>query len=150
MVQKVVAVNADQTVKYAAKIMSRLEIGCLVVLADDGVVGMVTERDVLKRIVALARDPRKTSVKEIMSEPAIVVGPGLALEDAVRLMFEHKIKKLPVVEHIHGKRKLVGLVTLTDIARFQPKLIETLKELFELKGENPPRSIEKVMNYYIV
>ena len=55
----------------------------------------------------------------------------MALEKAVELMFEHGIKKLPVVEHVNEKTKLVGLITLTDIARIQPKLIETLKELFE-------------------
>jgi len=150
MVKNVVAVNADQTVRHAAAIMSQLEIGCLVVLEKDRVVGIVTERDMLKRVVAAAKDPDKTPVKEVMSRPPIVVGPDLALEDAVKLMFEHKIKKLPVVERAGEGRRLVGLVTLTDVARIEPKLIETLKELFEMNEEKPPKSIEKVINYYIV
>lgn len=150
MVKDVIAISAEQTVKYAAEIMSRYGIGCLVVLENDRVVGMVTEGDMLKRVIAVAADPEKTLVRQIMSKPAIMVGPGLALEDAVKLMFEHKIKKLPVVERYGEKGKIVGLVTLTDIARLQPQLIKTLMELFKMKGETPPKSIEKVINYYIV
>ncbi len=150
MVEKVVAVNIGDTAKYAAKLMSGLGIGCVVVLEEGSVVGMVTERDLLRRVIADAMDPEETLVKQIMSAPPIVVGPSLALEKAIELMFEHGIKKLPVVEHVNEKTRLVGLITLTDIARIQPKLIETLKELFEMRGEAPPQSIEKVMRYYIV
>ena len=150
MVEKVIAVDAGDSVKYAAKLMSGLGIGCVVVLQEGSVVGMVTERDMLRRVIAESMDPQETRVGQIMSTPPIVVGRSLALEKAVELMFEHGIKKLPVVEHVNDKTRLVGLVTLTDIARIQPKIIETLKELFELRGEAPPKSIEKVMNYYIV
>ena len=148
MVKNVITVEANYTVKLAAKIMCQFGIGCVVVLEKERVVGIVTERDLLKRIVAVARDPEKTFVREIMSKPAIAVEPDLALEDAVTLMFKHKIKKLPVIGGY--PRKLVGLVTLTDIARLQPKLIEMLKELFAQVREAPPRSMEKVITYYIV
>jgi len=150
MVKNVITVEADYTVKHAAKIMNRCGIGCVLVMESERVVGIVTERDLLKKVVSVASDPEKTLVKEIMSRPIIVVGPDVALEDAMRLMFKHKIKKLPVVEGYGGDAKLVGLVTLTDIARLQPQLIETLKELFAQARDAPPKSMEKVMNYYIV
>jgi CBS domain-containing protein len=150
MVEKVIAVDASDTVKYAAKLMSGLGIGCVVVLEEGSVVGMVTERDLLRRVIADAVDPEETLVEQVMSAPPIVVGRALALERAVELMFEHGIKKLPVVEYVNEKTRLVGLITLTDIARIQPKIIETLKELFEMRGEAPPKSMEKVMKYYIV
>lgn len=150
MVRNVIATRVDRTVKSAASLMSQFDIGCLVVLEDDNIVGMVTERDILKRVVAVALDPEKTMVEEIMSKPPIIVGSTIPLEDAVKLMFEHKIKKLPVVEPVLERRKLVGLVTLTDIARIQPKLIETLKELFAQTSDTPPKSMKKVINYYIV
>jgi hypothetical protein len=54
------------------------------------------------------------------------------------------------VEEREGKSVLVGLVTLTDVARLHPALIKTLKKLFQMIGEAPPKSIEKVMNYYVV
>ena len=150
MVEKVVAVDAGDTVRYAARLMSGLGIGCVVVLEQSSVVGMVTERDLLRRVIADAVDPEETLVGQIMSTPPIVVSRSMPLEKAVELMFEHGIKKLPVVEQVNERTNLVGLVTLTDIARIQPKIIETLKELFEMRGEAPPKSMEKVMNYYIV
>lgn len=150
MIREVITVESDYTVKHAVDIMNRCGIGCVVVLDKERVVGILTERDVLKRVVAVTKDPEKTFVREIMSRPVIVVGPDTVLEDAIRLMFKYKIKKLPVMEPYQGKEELVGLVTLTDIARIEPKLIEKLRDLF-LKGmEAPPHSIEKVMNYYIV
>jgi signal-transduction protein with cAMP-binding, CBS, and nucleotidyltransferase domain len=112
--------------------------------------GILTERDILKRVVAVAKDPEKTFVKEVMSTPVFIVDPDITLENAVKLMFKHKIKKLPVLENQDGKNVLVGLVTLTDIARVQSNLIEQLMEHFQRKGEAPPKSMEKVMNYYIV
>ena len=150
MIRKVITVDSDYTVKHTANIMKRCGIGCVVVLEKERVVGILTERDILKRIVAVARDPEKTFVREIMSRPVIVVGPDVALEYAVTLMFKHKVKKLPVMKSRCGKEELVGLVTLTDIARVQINLIEKLREYFKREGETPPKSIEKVMNYYIV
>jgi len=150
MIREVITVDSDYTVKHAVDIMNRFGIGCVVVLEKERVAGILTERDVLKRAVAVARDPEKTFVREVMSRPVIVVGPDFALEDTVMLMFKHKIKKLPVMESRCGKDELVGLVTLTDIASVQTNLIVQLREHFEREGENPPKSMEKVINYYIV
>lgn len=150
MVKEVITANADFTVKHAVEIMSRCGIGCLLVTEGEKTVGIVTERDILSRVVAKEKNPRETYVGEIMSTPMIVIGPEASLEDAVKLMFRHRIKKLPVVEERFGGARLVGLVTLTDIARMQPKLLEMLKELFAELGEAPPRSMEKVIKYYVV
>jgi CBS domain-containing protein len=150
MVENVVTVSPDYTVKHAATIMNRFSLGCVVVLQDNEVVGIMTERDLLKRIVAVARDPEKTFVREIMTKPVIVIGPDVSLEAALELMFKHRIKKLPVMEHLPGKDKLIGLVTMTDIARLQPKLMELLRQLFSQEEGPPPKSMEKVMNYYLV
>jgi CBS domain-containing protein len=150
MVKEVITANADFTVKHAVEIMCRCGIGCLLVTEGEKAVGIVTERDILRRVVAKEKDPGKTFVGEIMSTPMIVIGPEASLEDAVKLMFRHRIKKLPVVEESSGGARVVGLVTLTDIARMQPRLLEMLRELFAELGEAPPRSMEKVINYYIV
>ena len=150
MIGKVITVDSDYTVKHATDIMNRCGIGSVVVLEKERVAGILTERDILKRIVAVAKDPEKTFVREIMSRPVIVVGPDVVLENAVMLMFKHKIKKLPVIESRRGKEELVGLVTLTDIARVQTNLIRQLREHFEREGKTPPKSMGKVMNYYIV
>ena len=153
MAKKVFTVDADESIRHAADLMSRHGIGCLVVTeneAEGGIAGILTESDILGRVVAVGAIPGETRVRVVMSRPLVVASPELPLEDAVRLMFLHKVKKLPVVDTEGESKLLVGLVTLTDIAGVQPALIATLKELYEEKGEVPPQSIKKVMSYYIV
>ncbi|MEM3627032.1 MAG: CBS domain-containing protein [Candidatus Bathyarchaeia archaeon] len=144
MVKEVITIDENATVKEAAEIMNKFEIGCLIAIRKGKAMGIITERDLLKRVVAEARSATNTKVKDVMSSPLVVVEPGMDLEEAVKLMFQMKIKKLPVVD---GKR-LVGLVTLTDIARFQPQIIRILKQLST--SQTAPKSMKKVIDYYIV
>ncbi|UCC28506.1 MAG: CBS domain-containing protein [Candidatus Bathyarchaeota archaeon] len=143
MIRDVIAVDATSTVKEAVEIMNEHEIGCLVVIENHRLIGILTERDVLKRVLAATKDPKKTKVGEIMTTRVFTVSPETDLEEAARLMFENDVKKLPVV----SKGKLVGLVTLTDLARFQPEIIRLLRRLI---GENTPKRMKKVLDYYIV
>jgi CBS domain-containing protein len=146
-------IDADESIRHAADLMSGQCIGCLLVTekeAEGDIAGILTESDILARVVAVGANSGETRVRVVMSRPLVTASPELPLEDAVRLMFVHKIKKLPVVDREGGSEQLVGLVTLTDIAGVQPALIATLKELYEKMGEVPPRRIKKVMNYYIV
>jgi CBS domain-containing protein len=144
MVKEVITIDENSTVKEAAEIMNKFEIGCLIAVRKGKAMGIITERDLLKRVVAEAKDANKTKVKDVMSSPLVVVEPSMDLEEAVRLMFQMKIKKLPVVD---GKR-LVGLVSLTDIARFQPQVIKILKQLAVRQAT--PKSMKKVIDYYVV
>ena len=144
MVGEVITIDEDSTVKEAAEVMNKFEIGCLIAVRNGKAIGMITERDLLKRVVAEAKDATETKVKDVMSSPLVVIEPSVELEEAVKLMFQMKIKKLPVVD---GKR-LVGLITLTDIARFQPQMIKLLKQL--AKRQAAPKSMKKVIDYYVV
>jgi CBS domain-containing protein len=145
MVVDVVTVEAEATVREAVELMNRNEIGCLVVVdEEEKPVGIVTERDLLKRVLADRKDPVRAKVKDIMSKPLVTGTPHMDIEAAVRLMFKHKIKKLPVVED----GRLVGLVTLTDLVRFQPQIIKILKELSN--KQLPPKHMKKVVDYYVV
>jgi CBS domain-containing protein len=144
MVKEVITIDQNSTVKEAAEVMNKFEIGCLIAVRKGKAIGMITERDLLKRIVAEARDATKTKVKDVMSSPLVVIEPNVELEEAIKLMFQMKIKKLPVVD---GKR-LVGLITLTDIVRFQPQMIKLLKQL--AKRQTAPKSMKKVIDYYVV
>jgi CBS domain-containing protein len=144
MVKEVITIDENATVREAAEIMNKFEIGCLIAVRKGKAMGIITERDLLKRVVAEAKDANKTKVKDVMSSPLVVVEPSMDLEEAVKLMFQMKIKKLPVVD---GKR-LVGLVSLTDIARFQPQVIKILKQL--AMRQAAPKSMKKVIDYYVV
>jgi len=144
MVREVVTVDEDASVKEAVDIMNKFQIGSLIVLEKGKAKGIITERDLLRRVIAEARDVMSTKVKEIMTTPLVVVGPTTDLEEAVKLMFQSKIKKLAVVD----ANKLVGIVTLTDIARVEPQMIRMLKQLGG--KQETPKSMQKVIDYYII
>lgn len=144
MVEDVITVDSDVQVMEAVKLMNENEIGCLVVTRRGKAIGILTERDLLKRVIVKLRDPKKIKVRQIMTKPLIVGDPDMNLEDATKIMFDRKIKKLPVIE----SRKLVGLVSLTDIARYQPQMMKILKRLFAQHA--PPKRLQKVIGYYVV
>jgi CBS domain-containing protein len=144
MVKEVVKIDADVTVKEAADVMNKFEIGCLIALGKGKVSGILTERDLLKRVVAEGRDASKVSVREIMTHPVVVVKPKMDLGEAVELMFQRRIKKLPVVED----KRLVGLLSLTDVARFQPQMLILVKRLAAIHAAT--KSMQKVINRYVV
>jgi len=144
MVREVVTISENASVKEAAGIMNQFEIGSIIALRKGKAVGIITERDLLKRVIAESMDAEKTRVKDIMSSPLVVIAPGTEMEEAMRLMFEKKIKKLVVVD----QKRLVGLVSLTDIARCQPAIIKLLKTF--AAAQNTPKSMKKVLDYYIV
>ena len=144
MTMDVITIDENMSVKEAAEIMNQHEIGCLIAVRKGKAIGIITERDLLKRVIVEDNDAKKTKVGEVMSSPLEVVAPGTDLEEALRFMFQKKIKKLPVVEKNH----LLGLISLTDIARCQPAIIKILKSF--AVAQDTPKSMKKVLDYYIV
>ena len=148
MVQKVITVDPNASVKKAARLMNRHEIGCLIVVGQGQVMGIMTERDLLKKVVELGKNPEKTKVHDIMSKRLVVGTPRMEIPDVVRLMLQKKIKKLPIVT----EGEIIGLVTLTDIARttrIEPQMIGVIKELRK-NGWLPPKHMKKVLDFYVV
>jgi CBS domain-containing protein len=115
MVKEIITVNPTAKIRAAVELMNKNQIGCLVVTRKGKPVGIMTERDVLKKIVCGRKDPEQTRVSEIMSKPLIVGRVDMDWLEAVKVMLDQNIKKLPISD---GER-LVGLVTLTDIARIR-------------------------------
>jgi CBS domain-containing protein len=144
MVKEVITIDEEMTIKEAADVMNKFEIGCLIAVGKGKAAGILTERDLLKRIVAEGKDAAKIHVKDVMTSPLVVAEPKMDLAEAVKLMFQMQIKKLPVVE---GTR-LVGLVSLTDIARFQPQMMTIVKQL--AAKQTAPKSMQKVIDRYVV
>ena len=150
MVKNVITIDSNETVKVAAKLMSDREIGSLVVLEEKKVRGIITEKDLIRRVLAENLDSEKTLIKEVMSTPPVIVKPSFPLKEAIELMFQHKIKKLIVVEGEGENLELKGIITLTDIASIEPALLTLLVSLYEENKEKPPRRIKKVIDYYVV
>ncbi len=144
MTTEVLTIDENATVKEAADVMDQNEISCLIAVRKGKAIGIITERDLLKRVIVEAKNAQKIKVTEVMSSPLEVVASGTNLEKAVRLMFERKIKKLLVVD----KDNLLGLVSLTDIARCQPAIITLLNSI--AAAQDMPKSMKKVLSQYIV
>ena len=130
MTRRVVTVEPEYSVRYAARLMKLYGISSLVVVSEGRIVGIITERDIAYRVVARGLNPERVRVCEVMSHPVVVTHPSTPLEEAVEAMFRRGIKKLPVVIRGGEGSKLVGILSLTDVARLQPKLIEAMRELF--------------------
>jgi CBS domain-containing protein len=141
MTTEVAVMNESASVKKAAEVMAQKGVSAIIVTVKGKAIGIVTERDILKRIVAEDKNARKTLLKEIMSSPLVTIEPNADLEKAARLMFEKKIKNLPVAH----ENRLIGLINLQDICLFQPEILKLLKETMET-----PKNIQKVLRYYII
>ena len=98
MVRKVITTKRDSTIEEAVKLMNEHEIGCLIVTENDKPIGILTERDLLKRILAKSEDLKRIKVEVVMSTPLISVEPNVQLGDASRLMFQKNIKKMPIIK----------------------------------------------------
>ena len=118
MTTEVVTLDENDSAKKAAEIMAQEGVSAIIVTSEGKANGILTERDILKRIVAEDKNSRKTKVKEIMSSPLVTIGPSTDLEEAAHLMFEKKIKNIPVA----NENRLIGLISLQDICRLQPEV----------------------------
>jgi len=113
MTRDVRACEPNATVADAAKMMAQEDVGPVPIVEDGRLVGIVTDRDIVVRVVAEGRDPNATTVKEIASTELVTVSPDDDLDEALHLLAERQVRRLPVVE---GDR-LVGIVAQADIAR---------------------------------
>ena len=114
MSDNVVSINGKEPVTAAAKLLKRCNIGALPVCDEKGTLkGMLTDRDIVTRCVALDSDPTRVKVEDIMSRGVVTTGPFEEIEHAVRLMSEDQVRRIPVID----SGKLVGMVSLCDMAR---------------------------------
>lgn len=107
--------TASCTAEMAANLMNQCDTGILPVVQDSldlKLIGVVTDRDLCLAVIAARRDPAHTAVNECMSRNAKCVGPDSEVENAVRIMAEHQVRRLPVVEE---NGKLVGMISLADL-----------------------------------
>jgi CBS domain-containing protein len=133
MVKEVVKVNSCTLVDNAVKMMNKNNIGCLIIEDNGEARGIVTQRDLLEKVLEKAKDPRKLAVSDIMTKKLVVGNPNMEINEAARLMFKRKIKKLPIVEN----GKLIGLITLTNIARtvsVDQEMIDIVEKLSNMRA----------------
>jgi CBS domain-containing protein len=107
-------VSTDQTVVDAARIMKQEDAGIVPIVDGQKLVGVITDRDITINVVAEGKDPQSTKVTEIASRDLVTIDPQQDLDEALRLMARHQVRRLPVVEE---DGKLVGILAQADVAR---------------------------------
>lgn len=131
MTKEVVTIEAHQSVFEAAQLMSEKAVGCLIVIVKGFPVGIITERDMVKRVVA-KRSPIDQKVTEVMTKTLITVEPETSLKEAARVMSTNNVRRLPVLKN----NKLVGIVVATDFVRNVGKKTTT-EEILSMLGRRP-------------
>jgi CBS domain-containing protein len=107
-------IDAEKPVAYAAKMMRDEDVGLAPIVQGDRLVGTLTDRDIAIRVVAEGRDPESTTVREVASTDLVTIDPEQSLDEALRLMAQHQVRRLPVVEE---DGRLVGVLAQADVAR---------------------------------
>ena len=114
MTSKPCTIDADKSVAYAAKMMRDEDVGLAPIVEGDKLIGMLTDRDIAVRVAAQGRDPEQVKVRDVASKKLVTIDPQQDLDEALRIMAKHQIRRLPVVEE---DGRLVGVVAQADIAR---------------------------------
>ncbi len=114
MVKAVLSVDMNTNVKDCSKAMAKRGVSCTVITQANRAIGIVTERDLVSKVLADAIDPTRVLAKDIMSTPLITVSPIASLTDAAAQMAEYRVRRLVVVDR---SGSMVGIITAGDIAR---------------------------------
>ena len=128
MTKKVIVVPFGKTILDVAKLMKKNSIGSVIVVEDKAgkhAKGIITERDIVYKILAKGTEPYKCEAKTVMSKPLRVVKPDTTIEDAAKAMRENKIKRLPVV---NDDNELVGILSEGDIMKIFPVVVDLIEE----------------------
>lgn len=125
MSKNVKTVRPNSTINEVVRKMNKFEIGSIIVTDGEKPVGIITERDILRRVLEVNMASEAMKAKEIMSSPILTIESQATTEEAATLMNSKRIKKIPVLED----GKLIGIVTSTDIVRSEPKMVETLSSM---------------------
>src|SRR4051794_4105455 len=114
MTSNLCTIDADKDIAYAAKMLRDEDVGVAPIVEGDQLVGVLTDRDIAIKVVAEGKDPQTTKVTDIASKDIVTIDPQQNLDEALRLMAQHQVRRLPVVEE---DGKIVGIVAQADIAK---------------------------------
>ncbi|GAP13427.1 predicted signal-transduction protein containing cAMP-binding and CBS domains [Longilinea arvoryzae] len=116
----------DQTVFEALRLMADKDIGALVVVQGDKIIGVLSERDYARKVILVGKSSKETLVKEIMTSPVVAIHPDQTVEEAMEMMTHHRVRHLPVVEN----DRLIGIISIGDVVRnIIYRQRETIKEM---------------------
>lgn len=112
MSKEIVSLNSNDSIESAAQLMKQYNVGSIPICSQNKVIGIVTDRDIALRSVAVGQNSKQQSVSDIMTSNPVTGSPNMDVHDAAKIMSDKQIRRLPVVEN----NKLVGMVALGDIS----------------------------------
>jgi len=146
MKTNILTVQPEMNLTNAAKLMSEKHVGSLIIInKKNKIAGILTERDILTDIVAKGKNLKDVQVKDIMSKNVITIEPEKAIEEASKIMIKRKIKKLPVID----KGKIIGIITASDIVKFEPKLIEQIEQIIDIESDTKIKTFKLSKNFHV-
>jgi CBS domain-containing protein len=134
MTKNVAYINPNSTVVEAAQLMQKHNVGSIPVCDQTGVIGIVTDRDIVVRNIAHGNNPQNTTVKDVMTSSVTTATPDMDVDDISKIMASNQIRRVPVVEN----NMIVGMIALGDVAvdnRFDTEASSALSEIS--KPANP-------------
>jgi len=139
MTKQVAYINPDSKVIEAAQLMQKHNIGSVPVCDQSGVVGIVTDRDIVLRSISNGKNPQDTPVRDVMTGQVKTATPDMDVDEVAKLMATHKVRRMPVVEN----NSLVGMVSLGDIAVNNQYNFEASEALAEISKPAKPEQLNK-------
>lgn len=130
MTPRPVWIKPEVSIEQCSKLMVKKHVGGILVKVKDKLVGIITEKDIVRRVVAKGKNPKKLKVNDVMIKKIVTIEPEKDIYDAILVLKEHGFRHLPVVKN----NKLLGILTMKDILKIEPTLYEILVEKSEIRG----------------
>jgi len=140
MTMHLISMDATETVIEAAKLMDENDISSVLIKRQGDFVGILTDRDIITRVMSKGLDARMVRVSEVMSSPLKTIGKDASVEEAAKKMAEHNIRRL-VVEHDQQK---IGIIAESDIIRVDSELHFLIRERSKLEAKTTPKEPKRV------
>jgi CBS domain-containing protein len=134
MTKDVAYINPDSTVVEAAQMMQKHNVGSIPVCDQTGVIGIVTDRDIIVRNIAHGKNPQSTPIRDVMTGQVTTASPDMEVNDVTKIMADNKIRRIPVVE----KNMIVGMIALGDVATDTRCDFEASEALSEISRPSSP------------
>jgi CBS domain-containing protein len=112
--QEIWSITPESTVYQAIEMMADKHVGALLVIAEDKLVGIISERDYARKVILKGKSSKETRVQEIMTGSVVSVEPQIPIDDCMRIMTEKRIRHIPVVEN----EKVIGIVSIGDLVNW--------------------------------
>jgi CBS domain-containing protein len=129
MTQKPISVGPETKLQECAKVMTEHRVSTLLIHEENQLKGIVTEQDIVRKSIALSKNPLDLKVKDIMEHSVITTHPTIDIQSALDVMNKKNIRHLPVLE----EDRLVGLITIKDILKIQPQLFDMVVETINVR-----------------